>query len=180
MKSRYINTDIDYKNSGLQTEGDQLGFIDPITATTALTAGAGIVQGVKGLFSSSSRDQKRTNRQQLMDALYGAGVSRSKFTNWHSDHWQAGVGLAELIQTHGQMAVDYLNEKAGATLNPSVSSSLIQGFGAYKRQVEARKAAESPAAVSTGATGPPIMKYTLIAGGVGLVSTALIMAIRSK
>lgn len=176
MKSRYINTTTRYDNSGFITKGDQLGFIDPAT----LAAGAGLVHGIKGLFSSSSRDQKRANRQQLMDALYGAGVARSKFTNWHSDHWQAGVPLAELIQTHGEIAVDYLNEKAGPTLNPAMSSSLTQGYPAYKRQVEARKAAQAPPAASVAAVDSPTVKYAMIAGGVGLAATALIMATRSK
>jgi hypothetical protein len=175
MKSGYINSELDERS------GSGLGFIDPVTATTAISAGAGLVSGIRSLFDNSSRQAKRDNRNSLIDALYNAGVSRTKFTDWHSDHWQAGVPVVELIQQNGQLAVDYLNEKAGATMNPSVSSALVSGFASYKREAEARQAKLMQAqAASQSIAGSPALTYTMIAGGIGLAATTLVLALRSR
>ena len=175
MKSGYINSELD------QHSGSGLGFIDPVTATTAVTAGAGLVSGIKSLFGNSGRQAKRDNRNSLIDALHSAGVSRAKFTDWHSDHWKAGVPVVELIQQSGQLAVDYLNEKAGATMNPSVSSALVSGFASYKRQAQARQAELMQArAGSQSIAGSPALTYTMIAGGIGLAATTLFLAVRSR
>lgn len=189
MSSRYINSEFDTAQEGLVMAAGpsplnpQLGF-DPISlaagGSTLIKPVSNLIGSIGGIFGNKRR-QKRQQREAIRNALYGAGVSRTKFTDYHSNNWGAGKPLVTLIQQHGQPAVDYINQKAARKINDEIGRSLAAGFPAWKRQKESElKKAEQQRtrqqnAASSGAS--TLIRYGLPAvGGLALLATAFALS----
>lgn len=193
MSSSYINTEIDNNGEGLvlahnpPAPNQQLGF-DPLSVVAAgqtlIKPVGSLIGGIGSLFGNK-RKKRRRKRDAIRNALYGAGVSRTKFQDYHSDDWGAGKPLVELIQQHGQMAVDYINEKGGHKINDSIGRSLAAGFSSWKRQKDQAEREkqeqqlqmqllQQKATASAGSSN--LMKYGLpAAGGLALLTTAIVL-----
>ena len=198
MSSSYINSEYDHSDEGLvllenqPSGGEQLG-LDPLTlattGTTLIKPVSSLISGIGSLFGNK-RKKKRRKRDAIRNGLYSAGVSRTKFQDYHSDHWGAGKPLVDLIQRHGQPAVDYINERGGHKINDRIGRSLASGFSSWKRQKEEaeRKNQEQQLQMQIlqqqargASTGSTMMKYALpAAGGLALLATAAVLINRKK
>lgn len=193
MSSSYINSEIDNSGQGLvlvehpPAGNDQLG-LDPLSVVAAgqslIKPVGSLIGGIGSLFGNK-RKKKRRKRDALRNALYQAGVSRSKMTDYHSDQWGGAKPLIPLVEQHGHLAVEYLNEKLGAKMNDSIGRSVAAGFSSWKRQrdqAEREKQEQQlqlqllqqKATASAGSSN--LMKYALpAAGGLALLTTAIVL-----
>lgn len=97
MSSSYLESESITSNgrneliTGRPTRQPQLGF-DPISlaagGSTLIKPVSNLIGSIGGIFGNK-RKQKRKKRDAIRNALYGAGVSRTKFTDYHSDDWGA-------------------------------------------------------------------------------------------
>lgn len=186
MSSSYINTEIDNNGEGLvlahnpPAPNQQLGF-DPVSVVAAgqtlIKPVGSLIGGIGSLFGNK-RKKRRRKRDALRNALYQAGVSRSKMTDYHSDQWGGAKPLIPLVEQHGHLAVEYLNEKLGAKMNDSIGRSVAAGFSSWKRrkqeQQQQMKLLQQRAVASTGSSS--VMKYALpAAGGLALLGAAVLL-----
>lgn len=141
--------------------GSALGF-DPVQELSGL---------VTGLFSNQ-RGSKRERRDQLLEALYGVGVSRNALSGVHSDHVADLEEIINWVQQEGQPAIQYLNETKPAGTGSAWDDKIIQGYSRWKQGQPASQPTPQPAGQQT-AGGQQLQQAGMSNNTIILIASAI-------
>jgi len=131
---------------------------------------------------SSNRGDKREKRDALRNQLWNAGVSRSIFTDIHSDNWAELQKIVQFVKSNGQDAIAYINDTRPGTPGGNWAQDIISGYQVWKQQNAGMSASPVPGMTPTqsgsgsgSAAGPSFLtqQNTLL----GILAAGVLIAI---
>ena len=91
--------------------GGASSLLDKTTGFNPIGSAIGGISSLLG--GGNGRSEKRSKRQKFRSAIHNAGVNSSFAQNTHSDNWAHLKRVAQFINSKGELAIKYINDRYG-------------------------------------------------------------------